>query len=184
MQGIAGEKRSGSIISRVLGAINEGIRGSAKAIGESKGLQIAAIGLGVAAAASVLTSHIKSPIPASAAFSTGSGNFRPEERTSVSDQVPGEAMAGSMSSVNPPRRQLSAVRGVGTTMVAPMYQHSDLEVRMKAQDRSDTTEIQRMSGQMGGSQGVSNVNVNYRNGWRNKMSTLRQRQTIRESLDE
>jgi len=184
MQGIAGEKRSGNMISRVLGAINEGIRSSAKVIGESKGLKIAAIGLGVAAAASVLTSHIKSPIPASAAFSTGSGSFRPEERTNVSDHVPGEPMAGSMSSVNPPRRQLNAVRGVGTTMVAPMHQRSDLEVRMKAQSRSDTTEIQRMTGQMGGSQGVSNVNVNYRNGWRNKMSTLRQRQTIRESLDE
>jgi hypothetical protein len=64
-----------------------------------------------------------------------------------------------------------------------MRQRTDLEVRMKAQNRQDTIEMQRMISQISGNNGVSNINVNYRNGWRNKMSTLRRRETIREQLE-
>jgi hypothetical protein len=88
-----------------------------------------------------------------------------------------------MSSVNPPRRQLPLRGGTSTTIVAPMRQRTDLEVRMKAQNRQDTIEMQRMISQISGNNGVSNINVNYRNGWRNKMSTLRRRETIREQLE-
>jgi len=168
------------MMSRTLGAINEVTREAANIAKTS--LPTLALGFGLAATAAVLTGNIKSPTPAGVAFSRGPGNFRPEERTNVTDHVPGEAMAGSMSSVNPPRRQLAAVRGTNRTIVAPMRQRTDLEVRMKAQDRSDTSEVQRLVSQVGGN-GISNVNVNYRNGWRTKMSKLRQRQTIREQLE-
>jgi hypothetical protein len=181
LQGMVKETRSGRGVSRTLGAINDVTRSAARSAG--KALIPLGIGLGVSAAAAVLTRTIKSPVPASAVFTQGPGSFRPEERTNVTDQVPGEPLAGSMSSVNPPRRQLPVKRSVGTTIVAPMRQRTDLEVRLKAQDRRDTAEIQRLTGQIGGNQGVSNVNVNYRNGWRNKMSKLRQRETIREQLE-
>lgn len=183
LQGMVKETRSGKTVSRVLGAINDATRSAAHSIGQSKALPILALGLGLATAGSVLTSSLKAPMPAGAVFSQGAGNFRPEERTTVTDHVPGEPMAGSMSSVNPPRRQLQATRSTGTTIVAPMRQRTDLEVRMRAQDRNDTSEMQRLVSQVAGGPGISNVNVNYRNGWRNKMSKKRQRETIREQLE-
>lgn len=181
LQGMVRDKPGGKGISRVLGAINESTRAAAKEAGKGA-LPVLALGFGLSAAAAVITSTMKPTAPAGAAFSRGPGNFRPEMVTNVSDQVPGEPMAGQMSSVNPPRRQLAPRSGARTTIVAPMHQRSDLEVRMRAQDRSDTTEVQRMIRQAGGSSGITNVNVNYQNGWRNKMSTLRQREIIREQL--
>jgi hypothetical protein len=175
-------KERGTGISGVLGALNDVTRSYAKQAGT--GLKPLAIGLGIAAAAALLTTNIKSPIPAQAVFSKGPGNFRPEEKTTITDQVPGEPLAGSMSSVNPPRRQLQTSRGTTTTIVAPMRQRTDLEVRMKSQDRRDTAEIQRLTGQIAGGSGITNMNVNYQNGWRNKMSRLRQKEIIKESLEE
>lgn len=182
LQGMVKETRSGKLVSRALGAINIITREAAGTAGKAT-LPILALGFGAAAAAAVVTTSMKTPMPARAAFSRGAGDFRPEDRVATTDLVPGQAMAGSMSSVNPPRRQLPVQRGTGSTMVAPMRQRNDLEVRLKAQDRRDTTEVQRMISQVSGNSGISNVNVNYRNGWRNKMSSLRQRQTIREQLE-
>lgn len=182
LRGMVKETRSGRYVSKVLGAINNSIKEVSKEGG--KALKPLAIGFGLAAAASLITRRIKDPAPARAAFSRGTGDFRPENVTNVTDQIPGEPITGSMASVNPARRQLPARQGTQTTIVAPMRQRTDLEVSMKAQDRSDTTEIKRMVSQIGGNQGVSNVTVNYRNGWRNKMSKLRQREEIRNQLEE
>jgi len=180
---MVGETRSGKMVSKTLGAINEFTRAAAKEATHGA-LPILALGFGLAATAAALTGNLKSPIPAKAVFSRGPGNFRPEERGAITDLPPGEVMPGQMSSVNPPRRQLFARGGVGTTIVAPMHQRVDLETTMRAQDRRDTTEVQRLVGQVAGGPGVSNVNVNYRNGWRNKMSRLRQREIIREQLEQ
>jgi hypothetical protein len=179
--GLAREKGSGMSVSKVLGAINEGLKSTYR---ESKGnLGVLAIGVGAAAVGAVLTSHVKKVTPTQATFGRPRGNFRPETTETVTDQVPGEPITGAMSSVNPPRRQLPLRGGTSTTIVAPMRQRTDLEVRMKAQNRQDTIEMQRMISQISGNNGVSNINVNYRNGWRNKMSTLRRRETIREQLE-
>ena len=183
LQGMVGESRSGKTVSRTLGALNEFTKQAAKSASHGA-LPILALGLGLSATAAVLTSSLKSPMPARAAFSRGPGNFRPEERAAITDLPPGEAMAGQMSSVNPPRRQLYARRGVQTSIVTPMRQKVDLETTMRVQNRSDSREVQRLVGQVAGGPGVSNVNVNYRNGWRNKMSTLRQREIIREQLEQ
>ena len=183
LQGMVGETRSGKMVSKALGAINDVTRAAAKEATHGA-IPILALGLGLSATAAALTSNLKSPMPAKAAFSRGPGDFRPEERSATTDLPPGEAMPGQMSSVNPPRRQLFARRGVGTTIVAPMRQRVDLETTMRAQDRRDTTEVQRLVGQVAGGPGISNVNVNYRNGWRNKMSRLRQREIIREQLEQ
>lgn len=180
LQGMVNESREGKTVARTLGALNQATREAANAA--KNVIPTLALGFGVAAAGALLTSHLKSPIPARAAFSTGPGNFRPEEKTNVSDHVPGEPIAGIRSSVNPPRRQLPARSSVRTTIAVPMRQHVDLETRMKAQNRADTAEMQRMIQQVSGGSGISNVNVNYRNGWRNKMSTLRQREIIRDQL--
>lgn len=169
--------------AETLGAINDFIKGAKGSVREA--LPTLALGAGLAVAGSFLTNNIKKHRDgAGAVFSRGTGKFRPEETTTVSDHVPGEPMAGQMSSVNPPRRQLPARTGTNTAIVAPMHQRSDLEVTMKAQDRRDTAEVQRLVSQVGGRSGVSNVNINYRNGWRNKVSTLRQREIIKEQLDE
>ena len=182
LQGMVKETRSGKAVARTLGMVNDTIRTAAKQVGIGV-VPTLAVGLGISAAAAVLSSHLKSPTPAGAVFSKGPGNFRPEEKLAVTDQIPGEPIAGSLSSVNPPRRQLNVRHGTQTTIVAPMRQHTDLEVRMKTQDRRDTAEIQRLTGQIAGNGGgTSNVTVNYRNGWRTKMSTLRQREIIREQL--
>ena len=179
--GLAREKGSGMGVSKVLGAINEGVKGAYRA---SKGnLGVLALGVGVAAAGGIITSRIRKVAPTQAVFGRSRGNFRPETTEATPDQVPGEPMTGAMSSVNPPRRQLALRGGTATTIVAPMRQRTDLEVRMKAQRQQDTIEIQRMIGQISGGSGVSNINVNYRNGWRNNMSTLRRRETIREQLE-
>lgn len=182
LQGMVKETRSGKVVSHALGTLNTITK---QAIGEAgKGtLPLLALGFGAAAAAAVVTTSIKSPVPATASFSRGAGDFRPEERLGSTDLVPGQTMAGSMSSVNPPRRQLPTRHSTGTTIVAPMRQRQDLEVRMRAQDRSNTAEVQRMVSQVAGGPGISNVNVNYRGGWRNKMSRLRQRQTVRDQLE-
>jgi len=181
LMGLAREKDSGMGVSKVLGAINEGIKSAAR---DAKGsLGVLALGFGAAAAGAVLTSRVKKVSPTQATFGRPRGNFRPETTEATSDQVPGEPIAGAMSSVNPPRRQLALRGGTSTTIVAPMRQRTDLEVRMKAQRRQDTIEMQRMISQISGSSGISNINVNYRNGWKDRMSSLRRRETIREQLD-
>jgi hypothetical protein len=181
VRGLVKESRSGRVASRVLGAINETLRTAARELPKGD-LGVLGLGLGLTAAAGLLTTRLKPMAKVNAVFGQTAGSFRPEERLGTTDQPLGEPYPGSMSSVNPPRRQLPPRRGVGTTMVAPMHQRNDLEVRMRAQNRQDTMETQRMVSQISGGPGVQNITVNYRNGWRNKMSRLRQRETIREQL--
>lgn len=183
LQGMVKETTSGKTVSHALGAINDTIKEGVRSAGKGS-LGVLAAGFGLAAAGAVIGTTLKHGNPAGVSFSRGAGNFRPEERTNVNDHIPGEPIAGAMSSVNPPRRQLPAVAGTNRMMVAPMRQRQDLEVRMKAQDRNDTAEVQRMVNQVGGAGSrISNTTVNYRNGWRTKMSSLRQREIIRQQLD-
>lgn len=182
LQGLVKNNRSGGLVSKVLGALNETTRSAAREAGKGL-LPTLALGFGLSAAAAVLTSHVKDIAPVKASFGNSGGMFRPEQATQVTDRPNGETMPGSMSSVNPPRRQLPARSGTTTAIVAPMRQRSDLEVNVRAQDRTNTVEMQRMVQQMSNGNGIANTTINYQQGWRTKMSKLRQRETIREQLE-
>jgi SAM-dependent methyltransferase len=132
--------------------------------------KIAAAGLGVAALAGVLTSTI------------GSHEKRPEDTVGVTDHVPGQAIAGARSSVNPKRRMLPAEQGVRTTVVSPMRQAVDLEVRAKSADRGAQHEVAKMVEQMAAGNGYTNVTVNRVGGWRDAASKIRLREQIRDDL--
>lgn len=158
--------------SEALGALNN----FAKGIGEEArvaskgGLKTAAIGLGIAAIAGLFSTTISS------------NEHRPEDRAGVADRVPGEPVTGSRSSVNPVRAEQTAKTPQKTIVAANMRSRVNLDVKVKSGDQQAAIEVEKMTKRAAGERGTTNVTVNHVGGWRNKMSSLRKKEQIREDL--
>ena len=144
-----GAERSAS----ALGDINTLIRSAGKDFktamsGKGAG-KILGIGLGVAAAAGVLTASLGDHV----GFS--SNRYRPEEM----GPTDGGAEVGSESS-QPSMTLQPAASQVNTAIVAPIQQAVNLEVKTRVADRNQATERARTLARITG--GSSRVTVNYR----------------------
>jgi hypothetical protein len=148
---------------------------------ESAG-KVLALGAAVAAGAGILFGSIHSPREGQALAPESGNHFRPEEEIGVDGHIPGEPDAGAMAPANPPRRIRPAQQGVRTAVVAPMGRTTELEVRMKGEDRDRSAEAARLASRIAAPSGNSNTHVTYRDTTR--LDSLRTRGKIREALDE
>lgn len=170
------------ISAEALGALNT----STKSLGEvfeavkgSGATKILGAGLAAAAVAGVISGSVR---PRRASFAIPSGNaHRPEERVGVNGQVPGEPVPGTMAPANPPRNMMPGPASVRTAVVAPLQQTSDVDVAMRAPDRSRAAEVTRTIGRMT-TDGDSNLTINYRDG--SRMGSLRAKERVRAALEE
>jgi hypothetical protein len=172
-----GESTAAKMSAEALGAANE-FSATAKrvtqAVRESGIGRIAGIGLGVAAIAGLLTTTV------STKKAKSGNNFRPEVTGAGQDQIPGQGVEGSYSS-NPPKTRVSNDSpSVSRAYVAPINQSTDIEVNMKTDDPSRATETAKLVARSAGS-GNTTVTSNYNN---NNLTSLRNKQKLRERLDE
>jgi hypothetical protein len=161
-------------VSHILGAMNAETRAASKSVKAAfkPAAGILAAGLGVAALAGLMTTTLHPPSAA---------RYRPETGVGTTDRVPGEPVAGVASAI-PPRRELPPRSQTRTTVVAPVHQSVDLEVRAPSRDRERSAELRKVVSQIGAGGGNSSVTVNYLGGQRH-LSRLRTREKVREILD-
>jgi hypothetical protein len=168
--------------AEALGAANTASKSLREVVEAAKGhgaSKVLGLGLAAAAVAGVLTGRVRHR---KASFSVPSSNsYRPEERMGVDGHVPGEPNAGAMAPSNPPRSIRPAPQGVRTAVVAPMQQSTDVDVQMRAPDRSRSAEVTRTISKMT-TDGDSNLTINYRDG--SHLGRLRTKERIREVLDQ
>jgi hypothetical protein len=172
-----GTSTGASISTSTLGAVNEGITQitrEADSLFKGPAGKVLAAGLGISALAGLLSSDLPSM-----EGGQSSNKFRPEEAIGSSDHVPGEPVTGSMAPTSPPRTMRAGSPGVRTSVVAPMHQSVDLEVRAKAKDRGLAAEQAKLFARMS-TDGDSNVTINYRGA---KRQSLRQRQRMKDELN-
>jgi hypothetical protein len=162
--------------AEAIGIANDGIASAsrvAKAFKNTGAGKVLAAGLGIAAIAGLMTTSTKSV--------RSSNHYRPEETGAGQDQIPGAGVTGSHSS-HPPMSMANSPQppNVSRAMVAPIHQNTNVEVSMASEDQSRATELSKMIAKStGGGQTV--VTNNYNN---NKLTSLRNKQKLRERLDE
>jgi hypothetical protein len=133
------------------------------------------IGAGIAIAAGIITTSIR-PTPV---FGRNSGNsYNTEDGAGVSNTTPGAAREGSRAS-RPKRRLVNSVSQTRTAIVAPLGDTADLDVRMRATDRSRTIETAKMLSRVA-TDGDSNITINYND---NKHTSLRSKERMKDMLD-
>jgi hypothetical protein len=177
--GARAESRGATMAAEMLGAINEAskeVSGSVRRAAKSRAGKILGIGLGVAALAGIVSTPIEPawmpPVP--------SGNrFRPEDRSGVADDIPGEPVPGSMAPTGPPRRVVAGPSSVRTAYVAPIHSAVDLEVKTKTADRERSVEQAKLMARMS-TDGHSNITINYRG---SGPQSLRMQEKVREQQE-
>jgi hypothetical protein len=182
-----GAENAASVAARRFGAAAEGVadqasrsvRSVAKAAMGHGGGKALMIGAGIAAGAGLLFGSLRSP-RAGQALAPSGNRYRPEDRIGVDGMIPGEPEAGAMAAANPPRTMVDGNRGVRTAVVAPMHHATNLEVRMRTDDRGRAHDMATHLAQMSSS-GDSHVTINYRDA--NRGNSLRSQERIRETLD-
>jgi hypothetical protein len=170
-------------VSETLGGWNMVMAAASEAGGAMRRNKVGMVlgaGVAIAAAAGMATGTMEKRGDQAPALSRSSGNaFRPEDRAGVSDQAPGGAWEGS-GAARPRRNLIPSTNQMKTAMVAPIHETADLDVRMRAKDRSRAHETARMLSQMA-TRGDSNITVNYSG--QNRRS-LRSREKLRSAMDE
>lgn len=152
---------------------------SRSAFRESKAGLIVGAGVALAMVAGVATTSIARR-GAEPVFGRDSGSrYRPEEGAGVSDQTPGGAMEGSRAA-RPRRTLIPSLPQTRTATVAPLGETADLDVRMRAQDRSRAQETAKTLRRIA-TDGDSNVTINYQS---QKRTSLRSRERMRDVLDQ
>ena len=147
-------------------------REAGQAVRSNKVGLVLGAGVAIAAAAGIATGNMdRRPL---------SGNaFTPEDRAGVSDQAPGGAWEGSRAS-RPRRNMIQSDPQMRTTLVAPIHETADLDVRIRATDRSRAHETARVMSQIA-TRGDSNVTINYSG---QKRRSLRSRDKLRVAMEE
>jgi hypothetical protein len=143
-----------------------------------------AIGLGIAALAGIMTTTVThdDDIRASAP-PPPSRRPRPGAVAAVADSVPDEPIPGSEAPSNPKRQVVQGPEGVRTAVVAPVNRARRLEVRARTPDRNSLREMERVMQNSAARGGNVSVTKNYSGGWRERASTLRVREQIKDQLD-
>jgi hypothetical protein len=171
-----GESTGARMAAEAIGIKNEATATAkrvSQVVRESGVAKIAAIGLGVAALAGLLSTSTSRK-------AKSSNNYRPEITGAGQDQIPGEGVSGSYSS-NPPKTRVSNNSpSINRAYVAPINQSTDIEVNMKTDDPSRATETSKLIARASGS-GNTTVTNNYKN---NNLTSLRNKQKLRDALDE
>jgi hypothetical protein len=156
-----------------LGVVNKVKTGASEAARDVRKSKIGLVlGIGVALAA---VGGI-----ASTSFSMrSSNNFRPEDVSGTPNSSPGSAHEGTRSA-RPARTLVGSKTQTRTAMVAALGQTADLDVRMKAKDRSRAHETTKMLRRMA-TDGDSNVTINYKESNR---KSLRSKERMKDMLDD
>jgi len=159
--------------AEALGAWNRGAAAFRQAGGEMRrnGVgMVLGLGVAVAAAAGIATGTMDK---------RGTSALRPDDRAGVSDQAPGGAWEGSMAS-RPRRSLIESAPQMRTSMVAPIQETADMDVRMRAKDRSRAHETAKIMSQIA-TRGDSNVTINYTG---QNRRTLRSKERLRSAMEE
>ena len=181
--GVAEEagRTAAQLSAETLGMANRLItaaKATSRATRESKVGLVIGLGVALAAAAGVATGSMKSQA-AIAVFDRPSANrFRPEDRAGISNQVPGGAWEGSRAS-RPRRQMVGAPAQTSTTLVAPINETADMDVQIRAKDRSRAIETSKLLSRIA-TDGDSNITINYTN---QKRTSLWSRERMRTVLD-
>jgi hypothetical protein len=172
-------RRAAAGLVDAAGQSAEEVMRTARGAGVSK---VLGIGMAAAAAGGLLLGSLHSPREGQALAPPSGNAQRPEERIGVEDRIPGEPEPGAMAPANPPRMVRSARQGVRTSVVAPMGRATQLEVHMKADDRSRAAEAARLAARLASGDGNSSTTINYRDTTR--LDSLRTRDKVREAMNE
>jgi hypothetical protein len=164
----------------VLGEINQATRAAeevGRAARNSKLGIIAAAGVAAAAIAGIATTRLG---PSPAFGRTSASSYRPEEAHPGRDHVPGDGAAGSRAPAKPPRVVQPAPAQTRTTVVAPLGETRDLDVKLRASDRQRAHRTARMMSQMA-TDGDSTVTINYRD--QMKPKSFRSKERMRDAME-
>ena len=172
---LAGEQggRMADEVSNMLGAINDAARNGWKSAAKTlkPSTKVLAAGLGVAAVAGIFTTSV-------------SGNkYRPEETLAGAEQIPGDPVAGSRSSVNPKRLEQSVRPSPRTIIAANMRRSMDLEISAKVPDHAAAVEMAKHIQGFTDTGGISNVTVQHAGGWQQSASKRLLRERIKDQLN-
>lgn len=141
--------------------------------------KVLAVGAGLAAGAGILFGSLHSPREGEGLAPSGN-QHRPEERIGAGDSIPGEGVAGAMAPSTPARTLKPAKTGVRTAVVAPIGRATQMEVRMRADDRGRAAEASKIVARLAAGDGNASTTIHYRDGAR--MNSLQARERIRETL--
>jgi hypothetical protein len=137
------------------------------------------VGVAIAMAAGIATRSIPR-LGVRAVFGRDSANrYHPEDGAGVSNAAPGAASEGTRAA-KPRRTLIPSQPQTRTSIVAPLGETADLDVRMRAPDRARAHETAKILTRAA-TDGDSNVTINYRD---QKRRSLRARERMRDALDE
>lgn len=140
-----------------------------------------AAGLGIAALAGLMTTTLDNDDRIRAKAPAPPAGPRPGAAAGVTDTVPDEPVAGSEAPSNPKREVIAPAPGVETAVVAPVNRVRRLEVKAQAPNRDALREVERLLASSPNGGGRISVTRNYS---RPQESTLRQRERIKEQLNQ